>query len=91
MTSRRLEGYKNYRDVLKRHRKSRRQRRMVALLVLLLFFVAIVLLLYIYTALTTESIEPAAMAQQLPRPGFDKDLLQNGSMFNLNFIYDGKT
>jgi len=50
MTSRRIEGHKNYYGVLKKHQRSNRLKRLFKLLILLIFFLS--LIFFSYTLLT---------------------------------------
>lgn len=85
MTSRRIEGHKDYNSLLIKH-KSYRTKRLVKLFSLLLFFIA--LIVFTYIALTGKSenqaTKPTSEAQTISRP----DVLIN---VNLNTEKDGKT
>lgn len=84
MTSRRIEGFKDYSSLIERH-KSTRLRRLIKLLFLLLFFTA--LSVFAYYALSKieqqQEVEPEKKAQ-ITRPGVLKSKL-------LNTYYYGKT
>ncbi|MEQ8926339.1 MAG: hypothetical protein RLO81_11030 [Fulvivirga sp.] len=77
MTSRRIEGYKDYASLMERH-KSSRLKRLIKLIFLLLFFTA--LSVFAYYALSKiekqNNNEPEKQAQALSRPGvFNEELL----------------
>ncbi|MTI21273.1 hypothetical protein E1176_09595 [Fulvivirga sp. RKSG066] len=72
MTSRRIEGHKNYYDVLRKHQRSSRLKKLFKLIVLLLFFLALVF--FSYSLLTkvneAEKSEPTStMTIKTSRPG----------------------
>ena len=70
MTSRRIEGYKDYNSLMERHR-SGRAKRLVKFFFLLLFFVALMFFIYYLmpTLTSDKSNEPAPQAQKISRPG----------------------
>lgn len=48
MTSRRIEGHKNYYDVLRKHKRSSRLKKLFKLIILLLFFLALIFFSYTF-------------------------------------------
>ncbi len=85
MTSRRIEGFKDYNSLLERH-KSTRLKRLIKLLFLLLFFTALCLFAYLLISKTekTENVKPQSGTQIISRP----DVSFNS---NLNTENNGKT
>lgn len=46
MTSRRVEGYKNYYDIMRRHKRSTHRKQLAKTVVYILFFLGIAVMLY---------------------------------------------
>lgn len=71
MTSRRIEGYKDYSALLEQHKNSR-LKRLIKMIFLLLFFVALSLFTYYIVSKVEEkkNNKPAKQAMITSRPGF---------------------
>ncbi|QSE98184.1 hypothetical protein [Fulvivirga lutea] len=77
MTSRRIEGYKDYASLMERH-KSSRLKRLIKFIFLLLFFTALsVFAYYALSKIEEQNKEPEKQAQALSRPGVFNDELLN--------------
>ncbi|MEM7109459.1 MAG: hypothetical protein AAF519_14635 [Bacteroidota bacterium] len=60
MTSRRIEGHKNYYDVMRKHQRGSRLKRLLKLVLLFLFFVLLLGIVYFTSRLMTNE-EPATI------------------------------
>jgi cell division protein FtsB len=69
MTSGRIEGYKDYRDVLNRHNKADRYKRMFKLFLLLLFFLALLFFSYFFLSGNTQATKMDSQSMTISRPG----------------------
>lgn len=79
MTSRRIEGYKDYSALLEQHKNSR-LKRLIKMIFLLLFFVALSLFTYYIVSKVEEkkNNKPAKQAMITSRPG----VLNNYQLLN---------
>lgn len=86
MTSRRIEGYKDYSALMDQHRNSR-LKRLIKMLFLLLFFIALSLFTYYIVTKVDEKNQdkPTKEAMNTSRPG----VLSNNQ--TLNTVNYGKT
>ena len=78
MTSRRIEGHKNYYDVLRRHKRTNRLKRLFKLLVLLIFFLALIFFSYSLLTKVDETDKKNTPQQEevednISRPDIDPD------------------
>ena len=85
MTSRRIEGYKDYNALLAEH-KSVRFKRLIKLIILLLFFFS--LITFTYIAITSKEIKSETHQDNQEKVSSRPDVLIN---VNLNTVNDGKT
>ncbi len=67
MTSRRIEGHKNYYEVLKKHEKGSRLKRLFKLVLLFLFFVLLTAIVYFSTRLFEKQEEPNIENEQVSK------------------------
>ena len=65
MTSRRIEGHKNYYDVMKKHQRGSRTRRLLKLVLLFLFFVLLLGVVYFTSKLVADEEPPAFENEQV--------------------------
>ena len=87
MTSGRIEGFRNYHDVLERHKKASRIRKVFKLALFLLFFVVLLITTYFIFAKkeAKSNVVPKAQSMTISRPGV---LLY---YYSLNTENNGKT
>ncbi|HNP19233.1 MAG TPA: hypothetical protein PKL31_12410 [Fulvivirga sp.] len=71
MTSGRIEGFRNYHEVLERHKKASRMRKVFKLGLFLLFFVVLLITTYFIFAKkeTKDNAAPKAQTMTISRPG----------------------
>ncbi len=67
MTSRRIEGYKDYASLLEKH-KADRTKRIIKMILLLAFFIGLLLFVY-YFLPTISNQKPVDQANTISRPG----------------------
>jgi hypothetical protein len=86
MTSGRIEGFRNYHDVLERHRRAGRMRKVFKLTLFLLFFIVLLLASYFFFSKKDKKNDASLNKQAftISRPG----VLIN---YSLNTINNGKT
>ena len=87
MTSRRMEGHKNYYEVMKKHQRSSRIKKAIRLTLLLLFFILLITMVYFSFKMTIpeeDIIENESISLTISRP----DISQYVS---LNKMINGKT
>ncbi|MGD1958244.1 MAG: hypothetical protein ACFB2Y_05290 [Fulvivirga sp.] len=79
MTSRRIEGHKNYYDVMKKHQRGSRLRRLLKLVLLFLFFVLLMGSVYFITKMLKEddlpTIENEQVSKIISRPDISEYVL----------------
>ncbi|MEM6816834.1 MAG: hypothetical protein AAF600_21005 [Bacteroidota bacterium] len=64
MTSRRIEGHKNYYDVMKKHQRGNRMKRLIRIIVLLLFFSFLLLFIFNLSEIFTNADSKAIKTYQ---------------------------
>ena len=65
MTSRRIEGHKNFYDVMKKHQRGSRTRRLLKLVLLFLFFVLLLGVVYFTSKLVADEEPPTIENEQV--------------------------
>ncbi len=83
MTSGRIEGFKDYRDLMNKHNRADRLRKAYKLFLLLLFFISLLFFSFLFFRSPKESA-PTSGVQKISRPG----VLINNSLNTENY---GKT
>lgn len=73
MTSRRIQGHKDYRMLMERHRRSSRWKRLLRSLVYILILLGLILLIYLgmqkLTATASDEAPESASIETISRPG----------------------
>lgn len=79
MTSRRIEGHKNYYDVMKKHQRGSRLKRLLKLVLLFLFFVLLMGSVYFITKVVkgddVPGIENEQVSKIISRPDISEYVL----------------
>ncbi len=87
MTSGRIEGFRNYHEVLERHKKASRMRKVFKLLFFLLFFIMLLLMTFFLVTKSGKDSDASSEKQTMTisRPGV---FINN---YSLNTENNGKT
>lgn len=93
MTSRRIEGYKDYYDVLKKHERSGKRKRLARLVLLLLVFLSLLAFAYYLLPVLDHNMQNTAVdiTKEKPRTSAFNGPKVGPDHFNLNIKDNGKT